>query len=275
MITAYEALICCRQCVLLSWALLLLFTFSPSRALTQKDPFTGTNQFPQYRNLSGLAGGGYGVDEDGYPSLTGPTAFSTPVAHVLGHGRFWLAGAKTSFDSKPALINKATNGTGVLTFGFTLDRFNIALTDLFKSADLDQAYNAQIQYVFGRKARWAASFGVQDWNGNGGAAGTSIRGDRLTSRSIFGVVTYRADTGATPFYLSAGIGRHRFGRLFGSASYQFVKPVRLWLEDDGYGINVGLLFATRFRAGNKPVELSTSVGLLKGQYFVWTLGFGF
>jgi hypothetical protein len=256
------------------WAMLVCAL--PLRADAQKqDPFLGANQFPQFRNLSGLAGGGYGLDSQGYPSLSGPTAFSTPIAYVLGHDHFWLSTAKASFSGLFSFGNGDSNGSGVISFGHTLGSFNIAFTDFIKSATFDQSYNLQIEYLPKRYSAWAISAGVQDWQGNGGAAGTGVPGDHASSRSIFGVVTYRLGLRPHPLYLSLGVGRHRFGRLFGSMSYQLARPIRVWLEEDGYGINTGLLFARRLRLGPGAAEFDTSIGLLRGRYFVLSVGVGF
>lgn len=86
----------------------------------QGDPTIGPGQFPQFRNLSGLSGGGYGVDSQGYSSLSGPTAFSTPIAHVLGRGHFRLELAKASFGLFPNISGRGSNGTAVIAYGQTL-----------------------------------------------------------------------------------------------------------------------------------------------------------
>src|SRR5262249_48623398 len=119
----------------------------PVGARAQGDPFSGPNQFPQFRNLSALGGCSYGVDEKGYFSLSGPTAFSTPVAPTMGRGQFRFAIGRTSFSSPPSVHSSRTNGTAFIAYGFTLGPFNITLSDLFKSNQFDQAYNLQIQYI--------------------------------------------------------------------------------------------------------------------------------
>jgi hypothetical protein len=249
--------------------------FSPLASAQGRDPFAGPNQFPQFRNLSGLSGGGYGLDSQGYPSLSGATAFSTPIAYVLGHDRLWLALAKASFSLAPGFSGGDSNGTGVFSFGHTFGRFNLAFTDLIKSAHGDQAYNLQLGYVPSLDSSWGFSVGVQDWQGNGGAAGLGVPGDQLSARSLFGVVTYRVGLRPRPLYVSAGIGRHRFARLFGSLSYQLSRPLRVWLEEDGYGINTGILITHPLRIGSKPVEIYNTLGLLRGRYFVWSVGWTF
>jgi len=67
--------------------------------------------YPQFRNLSGLAGSGYGVDLQGYRSLSGPVAYSTPVAHTLGRNQFEIVGGTLSFTRTPELNPSQSNGT--------------------------------------------------------------------------------------------------------------------------------------------------------------------
>jgi hypothetical protein len=241
----------------------------------QGDPTIGPGQFPQFRNLSGLSGGGYGVDSQGYSSLSGPTAFSTPIAHVLGRSHLRLEIAKASFRLLPDFSGRGSNGTALISYGQTVGRLNILFSDMFKSGDLDQSYNCQIQYIPSPGAKWVGSIGVQDWNGNGGAAGTGVPGDNSVSRSVFGVVTYRWDTRENPVYLTLGAGRHRFRSLFGSVSYQVSGPMRTWAEYDGFGVNLGVLLTARTRRYGRPVELNTTLGLLRGKYFFFSVGTGF
>jgi hypothetical protein len=243
---------------------LLLFTLA-KQAFSQHNPFTGAGDYPQYRVLSGLAGGGYGVDERGYGSLSGPTAFSTPIAYVLGRDQFEIGITKTSFSLSPNFGNQASNGKGIITYGHTFGQFNLMATDLFKSTGLDQAYNLQIAYMPSARARLVPSIGVQDVLGLGGSAGEGLPTDKYSSRSVFGVVTYRLDTGRRPVYLSIGGGTHRFSNSFESVSYQVNRPMRVWLEYDGYGINEGALFAFRLGGRRAPI-LNTVVGLVRTQY---------
>lgn len=230
--------------------------------------------FPQFRSLSGLAGGGYGLDSEGYASLSGATAFSTPVAHVLGHNQ-WRVGLARTGDFRSSGLLSRVNGTSFITFGTTVGRLNIALTDMVLSRHFDQAFHLQVQYILPEETRWAASVGVQDIGGGGGAAGTSVPGDARSSRSYFGVVTYRIDTRQSPIYLSAGIGRRRFQHFFHSASYQVVRPLRVWVEQDGFGWSAGLLLSHRAGEGRRAVEYNALVGFLEGRFLTLAVGIGF
>jgi hypothetical protein len=243
-------------------------------AYGQTDPTTGVNSFPQYRNLSGLAGGGYGVDVRGYSSPAGPVALSTPVAYVLGRSQFRIGIARASFTSEPSFFKKA-NGTGILTYGHTLGRVNVAVTGMMLSDRHDQSFHLQLQYISSPDSRWAGSIGVQDWGGGGGSSGTDFPGDERSSRSVFGVATYRWDCGTTPIYLSGGVGTRRFGQGFLGASAQVAQPLRLWIEHDGFGLNAGGLVTLRSGRGRGSLEYNLLYGMIKLKYAVGSLVIGF
>jgi hypothetical protein len=237
-----------------------------SRTAAQRNPFSGPDQFPQFRNLSGLAGGGYGVDAGGNGSLAGATAYSTPIGYVLGHDQFRIGIAKLSYDSGPNWDNGHSNGKGIITFGHSFGQFNFTFTDLFKSLVLDQAYNLQIAYQPSTSAVLVPSIGVQDLLGHGGSAGIGNPTDNAISRSIFGVLTWRIDLPRRPLFLSAGGGNHRFSKGFASTSYQVAGPLRGWLEYDGWGFNEGFLLTYRTRVASKPMEFNADLGLVRGRY---------
>lgn len=245
----------------------------PVRA--QHQPNVGVNQFPQYRQLSGLAGGGYGLNFDGRSSLDGPTAFSTPIAYVLGHDEFRLATTSESFNSAPAFGIGVSNGKALISHGHTFGQFNIMASDVFKSHDLDQAYSLQAGIIPLHHERFGFSIGVQDILGQGGSAGNGLPTDRHSSQSVFAVTTYRIDTQRRPIYISAGIGTRRFGKSFKSASYQFLKPLRGWVEYDGFGFNEGILLTGHTGRGRQSLEVNGNIGLIRGRYFTFGGGIGF
>lgn len=240
------------------------------------DPFLGKNQYPQFRNLSGLAGGGFGTDEQGHRSLTGPTAFSTPTAYVLGHDSFFFANGGMSYRGAFAVDENRVNGTLVGMYGHTFGQFNIAFTDFIKSYAFDQVYNLQVGLIPVHKNRLGVSIGVQDGEGRGGSAGAGLPADRNSSQSIFGVFTYPVDVrSGRPLYVSAGLGTHRFGNGFGSASYWIGGPLRAYLEYDGFGFNQGVLVAQRIGKGHGAFDINANVGLVRGKFFAFSLGIGF
>src|SRR5262249_31349408 len=148
-------------------AVLIIVVVSRS-ALAQGDPTSGPDRFPQFRNLSGLAGSGYGVGVDGHPSLSGPTALSTPVAHVLGPYHYQVSGAKMSFTSSPEITESKSNGTVAATLGLSYIKFNFAASIMFLSDIGDNAINLQAQYVPSSSSKLVGSIGIQDLDGGGG-----------------------------------------------------------------------------------------------------------
>lgn len=132
-----------------------------------------------------------------------------------------------------------------------------------------------MQYILPKEMRWAASVGVQDIGGGGGAAGMGTPGDSRSSRSYFCVVTYRIETHQSPIYLSTGIGTRRFQHLFCSASYQVSRPLRIWLEQDGFGWSAGLLLSHRAGEGRGAVEYNALIGFLEGRFLTLSVGIGF
>jgi hypothetical protein len=180
-----------------------------------------------------------------------------------------------SFTSWPQFGRTDTNLSLSVMFGETLGAFNLAGTFFMKSGSLDQVFNVQAQYIPPEGSRWVFSAGVQDVQGRGGSAGESQLTDEATSASIFYVATYRLDTRVRPVYLSFGWGTHRFARPFYSASYQALEPVRVWIEQDGYGINYGLTYAVQTGKGRRAPELTATLGMQKGRYFLLGIGLGF
>ncbi len=255
-------------------ALALLLPSGASFAID--DPTAGPEHFPQFRNLSALAGSVFGADARGFSSLSGPTALSTPVAHVLGHNQFRIAGGAMSFTSSPELGESKSNGTFYLMYGATLGRFNIAISPMFLSGGLDRAWNLQAQLIPDDKSHVAFSIGVQDIDGTGGSAGEGFPAeDGRSSRSFFGVATYRVDTSKSPVYVSAGVGTRRFRAAFASLSHQIAQPVRIYAEYDGFGINDGVLFSWKSGAAKRSPEVNAGIGFVRSRYFTLMAGVGF
>ena len=268
-----------------------LFLIASGIAFSQvPNGILGYDQFPPFRGVSALAGSTYGTDKEGYVTLSGATAFSTPTAFVLGHDQVQMALSEMSHDGAPTFVESRGKNVAFATYGHTFGSFNVAVSDLIKSHFLDQSFNLQVEYITPKPEPWAVSVGVQDWRGGGGAAGDKEPGNTLSSRSFFGVVTYRFDTGHTPdvtvpegaedtvrrpLFVSLGIGTRRFFHPFGSASYQVVHPMRVWIEQDGFGVNEGVLFATKAGPGKRAPRLSLLLGYVKERYFVWGAGMGF
>jgi len=245
-------------------------------AFALDDPTAGPENFPHFRNISALAGSVFGADARGFSSLSGPTALSTPVAHVLGHNQFRLAGGAMSFSSSPELSSSNSNGTFYLMYGATLGRFNVAISPMFLSRGGDRSFNLQAQLIPEDTSHVAFSVGVQDIEGGGGSAGEGFPADDgKSSRSFFGVATYRVDTAKSPVYISAGVGTRRFRAAFASVSHQIAQPVRIYAEYDGFGINDGILFSWKSGAAKRSPEVNAGIGFVRSRYFTLMAGVGF
>ena len=259
-----------------AWIVFILAIGCSQGVKAQIDPLIGHNQYPQFRNLSGLSGGGYGVDEQGFRSLAGPVAFSTPVANTLGRDQFQVGAASLSFNSAPQFSVNHSNFTGLLTYGHTFGEINTTFTVFYLSSSFDNVYNIQFQYVpHGRNAHLTGSLGIQNLRSKGSASGQDRYDDSKSSQSGFGVLTYRIDTRRSPVYISAGLGTHRFNKGFASASYQVFTPLRTYVEFDGFGVNEGILFSYKTGEKRRAPEVNLGLGYVRGRYFGASLGFGF
>ncbi len=247
----------------------------------QQNPFLGRSEFPQYRQISGLSGGGYGVDLKGRGSLTGPTAFSTPLGVALGHDEVRLGGGDTgfSFQHLPDRFANTSRGSGkaFLTYGLSFRNVNFAYSYFLKSFRGDAATNLQASYYSGKKNTPSVSVGVQDIVGHGGSAGDGVAGDSDSSRSLFAAATMPIlAVKGEPVYLTAGWGTRRFGKGFSSASYRLSQPLRLWAEYDGFGFNEGILVSYQTKGfKRRPFEANLLLGVIRGRYPTVALTIGF
>ena len=255
------------------WIIAVAMSASCSCA-AQMDPFVGPNRFPEYRNLSGLSGGAYGLDRNGRASLSGPAAFSTPIAHVLGHSQIRLHVATASFNARPELHKDRSNGTLVPSYGHTFGRYNVMITEMLLADPAERATNLQVQIPTATASRLALSAGVQGLFGAAKSHGVFEELER-DSRSGFACATYELPTGRQSLFITGGLGTRRFRQGFLSASMRVASPLRIWLEHDGYGLNQGVLFASQRKVGGRIFEWTLSGGYLQGRYFTFATGIGF
>lgn len=245
-----------------------------------QNALAGPDQFPQFRTLSGLSGGGYGLDWNGWGSLSGPTAYSTPISYVLGHDQFRLTGAETYFNARP-ISDSSTTGKASLMYGHSFSRYNVAASYFVKSGKLDHALNVQVQMSPDTALGVSYSIGVQDIRGHGGSSGQFFVGDTRTSRSVFGAATIPVQIGKTLAYVSGGVGTRRFQKGFGSVSCPVARSIRLWVEHDGYAFNEGFLIGYTAKGSDqeprrsKRFEADLVLGLVKSRYPTVALTVGF
>ncbi len=235
-----------------------------------QDPFDGRDEYPQFRNLSGLPGGLFGVLPSGKPGIGGALALSTPIAYSLANGRLALVGADMSFTDRPQFIdphgedaNPSSNGTlaGMVGIGVPFGNFTVA--DMALSSKLDQVFNIHFTPKLNNRGV-GIGLGVQDIKGHGGGGGAVIDQQEGThSQSRYAVITHPCGRSG---YLSVGWGDGRFRRPFGSASQGISKWGRALVEFDGFNWNCGLAAKLGAFEGapDRPVEINGFIGLIRG-----------
>ncbi|MCW5939048.1 MAG: hypothetical protein KF884_04090 [Fimbriimonadaceae bacterium] len=261
--------------------LLALAVFLSASQPAPAQTMRGKGQFPQFRNLSGLPGGGFAVSPEGSPDVKGALSLSTPIAYSLTDYRIVFQYASQSndrrfrFDSPRQEGIRGTNATGAAMIGLPLEDWRVTLTGMFLSSDLDSVLNVHVQPPLGSDD-WAVAFGAQDFFSTGGAAGTNHPNDRDLSRSLYAVGTYRFAEG---IYVSGGLGTERFKRGFIGASAPLGDSARVSLEQDGYGFNGYALYEIKAleRVGGtkRDARVLLGVGLVKMKHPVWSVGLSF
>ena len=261
-------------------ALLLLALAATAHAQTG---LVGPGRYPQFRGISGLPGGGFGVRPDGSLGYQGAMALSTPIAYSLGSGRIALAYSSISRDgsfrfgnSSGADANTDANGTLAGLLGVDAGIGNLTLSYTVLSGLGDQAYGLHLTPK-GQRGPLAFGVGIQDLTGEGGTAGEGVPGDSDDSASPYVVGTYalRGDV-----YLSAGLGTGRFRTLFGSVSAPLVRRARGVVEYDGFSANLLLAYTPALRGTDEFGEerdspLTLSLGLVRGEYATFAVALHF
>lgn len=252
-----------RTPLFLTLAILSATSFAQQR-------FDGKRQYPQARSISGLAGGGFGVDAKGVPTMRGALALSTPIAYSVSSDHAVLTGGTTSADGSlkwfdGAVETNGSNGTAVAMFGQRIGDVDAGVS-LVQTSRLseDRVINLQLspRRTFGR-LRVAA--GVQDLLDD-----TVTTPDyEVSAQSYFVAATY--ETGHRVF-VTVGAGTQRFSSGFGSVSAPLSDTSRLMVEHDGFGWNYGLGLDVAKYQGQ---ALSMFLGSCQGRYATWSLSLRF
>lgn len=236
-----------------------------------QDDLVGTQKYPQFRVLSGLPGGGFGVLPNGKTGNTGAAALATPIGYTLGSGSYAIGYYSTSSGSNPFRFDRQdskvnfSNGTGFYMGGVTYRGYHATLSNTILSTSLDNVFNFQVSPpAFGKLG---LSAGVQDVFDTGGASGPTDRLDPHVSRSFYVVGTYEV---ASKTYVSLGKGERRFEGLFGNASFPISDRVRVLAEYDGFNLNGGVLYNTgrgqRLNPRDASPDVSIFLGTVRGKY---------
>jgi hypothetical protein len=242
-----------------------------------QDDLAGYHQYPQFRVLSGLPGGGFGVLPNGQPGIRGAAALATPIGYTMGRAHGALGVFNTGSDLNPFSFDFASNETRAQTNGTlqamiagSYQGFRGTASYMVLSSVGDSVFNLQVSPTI--KGRVGVAVGVQDLVGGGGASGTNFAGDGDSSSSLFAVGTYDLGRDA---YVSLGTGTRRYEGIFGNASALVAPRLRAVAEYDTFNWNAGLIYNTgNWRSiGDKSasVEGNIFLGLVRGKY--GTVGF--
>ncbi len=262
------------QSMILATALLGLGTV----AQAQSD-LLPNGQYPQFRTLSGLPGGGFGLLSDGTPSFSGAMAFSTPIGYSLSNNHVSFNLANTSdnlFFRLPHVAGNSGNtdslGKANGMFGQSLGNFgSLTVAVVLDSSVGDRNYNFQYQapnFI----ANLGLSAGVQDLVGHRGTGAVGVPGGNGYSQSVFFAATYQLPHG---IYASLGDGNRRFSKGFANVSAPLVPRVKAVLEHDGFNFNEAMAYdlgELKFlHIGTRIAQSSLMVGLVKSQYAFFSL----
>lgn len=259
---------------------LLLLASAGARA---QEELIGQGQYPQFRGLSGLPGGGFGVGPDGRLGINGAMAFSSPIAYSLRPGRGALAFSSISRDGNFRFGNTGSNdantdanGTLTALYGIDVKAGWLTVSATAFSGLLDTGLNAHFTPYQGERPLQFA-VGVQDIAGEGGTAGGGLPNDTNNSTSTYVVGTAALGRGA---YVSAGFGSARFRHPFASASVPAFNRARFVLEHDGFNVNAFLAYSPDFGRRDEFGEereggATLAVGLVRGKYATFSLAVHF
>lgn len=255
-----------------------LCAIGPTLAMAQSE-LTGPDRFPQFRVLSGLPGCGFGVTQDGVPSIRGALSFTTPIGYSLGARRFAVSFGSVSYDMRIRSIDSGGsnpqggggNGTLSILGGFEIPkwgRFTLAHTYLSSIGDNVQSIQWQLPL---KDPRIGVSIGLQDIAGTGASSGENLPGDGAISRSAFLVGTAKIGDG----HVSAGLGTRRFRYGFAAVSYPFGNGFNALVEYEGWHWNVGLGVRLGEIGGSPRAQATMMLGIVRGKYAFWNFSFAF
>lgn len=273
-----------RQLAIVGLASLICFAYPQSGDKTSLQlpiNILGPHQYPSFRTISGLPGGGFGVRPDGSLGFDGAMTFSTPIGYGLSNGHIALSAANTSdygffrlphIKGKSGIIDSSGKITGCV--GVSLGRFgSLSGSAMVISSELDTAFSLQYQAPLIAKSI-GLSAGVQDLAGKRGDRAGNVPGAR-NSQSFFASVTAQLRGGV---YVSGGWGTRRFDKGFASISAPLGSRFKAVLEEDGLGVNEAVAWnpkafeSLRIRGGTTTTMM---IGFVDSRYAFWSLNIGF
>lgn len=242
----------------------------------------GPNRFPQFRDMSGLSGSGFGLSADGAVTTRGAIALSTPLGFTLEPGRYVLGFASRSHNSRFAFINSASatanksDGTGQMILGFKLGNGNLAVSSMWLSTELDSVQHLQWSPFSSAESGWGWSVGIHNATQRGHAAGDGTPvADAKNSLSVFFAATRMI---GEDNYLTLGAGTTRYKGLFGSYSHQLSERSKFYIENDTFNFNYGLSYGIPMKYksfGGTDSHLFLTAGFVRGKLATWTFNYAF
>lgn len=243
--------------------------------------FTGPDTYPQFRDLSGLAGAGFGVTRDGHVGFNGAYSLTTPIGHGLRGGEYVFGLGNRSADKKLRMIGYSADtgvnsgGSAQLLVGMNTSLGTFTFSSLWMSSQLDSVQHLQFNPKMPNGGRWGLSFGVHNIDGRGQNAGEGEPTDKKFSRSFYVAATCEYADGN---YLTLGKGELRFQGFFANHTHSFNERLKYVLEYDRFGWKHMAYFGTSapfLVYKGEPAKMFVGVGLIDGASAVWTLNFSF
>lgn len=240
-------------------ALLALLVFG-SLAFASPDEFYN---YPEFRYLSALPGGGFGVTPLGRVGFDGAVQANIPVAYTPSCGNY-MAGY-WSASNEPRHIHIGTqgdniNGTGLLAAGFGRPGHGLYAAYMVTSRENEGAFNAQYQLTRDNWDKPALAIGLVDLNNN---RDSSIARHQGGARSVYAVATGRLGRPDHFVYVTLGLGSGRFNnRLFGGVSWPASDKLTVYGEYDGWNVNAGLAVSPWSRFSERRWNLTGTFALI-------------
>jgi hypothetical protein len=196
--------------------------------------------YADFRDHSGLPGGGYGVSTDGRVGFAGAVQLSIPIGYTPGAGEYAAAGSATKEGGIPTDIgDDDVNSTLASGFGTTIRGHELWIADMEIGSGGWSAYNVQLRVLSERGTRPGVSIGVVDVLNGTPSFTTPDHG----ARSCFVAATRQLGDAEHPVWGTLGLGDGRFhDRLFAGISYQATPRWKAMAEYDGWGVNVGTAY---------------------------------
>lgn len=242
--------------------------------------FIGRDRYPQYRDISGLPGGGFGVNREGYVSFLGAYALTTPLGISMRSGEN-VFGFATRSDNLTLTSPGVSSDTGAnsagsaqFIFGISTGIGDITIAHFVMSSRLDNTQNIQFSPKI-KSDSWNFSIGVQNYRGRGQRSGEMVAGDEEFSRSVYVAATCEYKQGN---YFTIGKGDHRYQGLFANHTYSFDERFKHMIEWDRFGFNQMLYYAcpVPFLVNKgQQGKMFVGVGAVGGAAGVWSLNFSF